>query len=126
MDFQVISTEKAPAAIGPYSQAVKVGEMLFTSGQIPIIPETGAIADGDIAVQAEQSCKNVQAIIEAAGGKMDTVVKTTCFLADMNDFAAFNAVYEKYFISKPARSCVAVKTLPKGVLCEVEAIALVK
>ena len=126
MDFQVISTEKAPAAIGPYSQAVKVGEMLFTSGQIPIIPETGAIADGDIAVQAEQSCKNVQAIIEAAGGKMDTVVKTTCFLADINDFAAFNAVYEKYFISKPARSCVAVKTLPKGVLCEVEAIALVK
>ena len=126
MDFQVISTEKAPAAIGPYSQAVKVGEMLFTSGQIPIIPETGDIADGDIAVQAEQSCKNVQAIIEAAGGKMDAVVKTTCFLADMNDFAAFNAVYEKYFISKPARSCVAVKTLPKGVLCEVEAIALVK
>ena len=126
MDFQVISTEKAPAAIGPYSQAVKVGEMLFTSGQIPIIPETGAIADGDIAVQAEQSCKNVQAIIEAAGGSMDTVVKTTCFLADMNDFAAFNAVYEKYFISKPARSCVAVKTLPKGVLCEVEAIAAVK
>lgn len=126
MDFQVISTEKAPAAIGPYSQAVKVGEMLFTSGQIPIIPETGAIANGDIAVQAEQSCKNVQAIIEAAGGKMDAVVKTTCFLADMNDFAAFNAVYEKYFISKPARSCVAVKTLPKGVLCEVEAIALVK
>ena len=126
MDFQVISTEKAPAAIGPYSQAVKVGEMLFTSGQIPIIPETGAIADGDIAVQAEQSCKNVQAIIEAAGGKMDAVVKTTCFLADMNDFAAFNAVYEKYFISKPARSCVAVKTLPKGVLGEVEAIALVK
>ena len=126
MDFQVISTEKAPAAIGPYSQAVKVGEMLFTSGQIPIIPETGAIADGDIAVQAEQSCKNVQAIIEAAGGKMDAVVKTTCFLADMNDFAAFNAVYEKYFISKPARSCVAVKTLPKGVMCEVEAIALVK
>ena len=126
MDFQVISTEKAPAAIGPYSQAVKVGEMLFTSGQIPIFPETGAIADGDIAVQAEQSCKNVQAIIEAAGGKMDAVVKTTCFLADMNDFAAFNAVYEKYFISKPARSCVAVKTLPKGVLCEVEAIALVK
>lgn len=126
MDFQVISTEKAPAAIGPYSQAVKVGEMLFTSGQIPIIPETGAIADGDIAVQAEQSCKNVQAIIEAAGGKMDAVVKTTCFLADMNDFAAFNAVYEKYFISKPARSCVAVKTLPKEVLCEVEAIALVK
>ena len=126
MDFQVISTEKAPAAIGPYSQAVKVGEMLFTSGQIPIIPETGVIADGDIAVQAEQSCKNVQAIIEAAGGKMDAVVKTTCFLADMNDFAAFNAVYEKYFISKPARSCVAVKTLPKGVLCEVEAIALVK
>ena len=126
MDFQVISTEKAPAAIGPYSQAVKVGEMLFTSGQIPIIPETGAIANGDIAVQAEQSCKNVQAIIEAAGGKMDAVVKTTCFLADMNEFAAFNAVYEKYFISKPARSCVAVKTLPKGVLCEVEAIALVK
>lgn len=126
MDFQVISTEKAPAAIGPYSQAVKVGEMLFTSGQIPIIPETGAIAEGDISVQAEQSCKNVQAIIEAAGGSMDAVVKTTCFLADMNDFAAFNAVYEKYFISKPARSCVAVKTLPKGVLCEVEAIAVVK
>lgn len=126
MDFQIISTEKAPAAIGPYSQAVKVGELLFCSGQIPIIPATGAIAEGDISVQAEQSCKNVQAILEAAGGSMDSVIKTTCFLADMDDFAAFNAIYEKYFISKPARSCVAVKTLPKGVLCEVEATALVK
>ncbi len=118
-----ISTDKAPAAIGPYSQAVIAGDMLYASGQIPIIPETGEIARGDINVQAEQAMKNVGAILEAAGADYTKVVKTTCFLAEMADFAAFNAVYEKYFTEKPARSCVAVKQLPKNVLCEVEVIA---
>ena len=120
---QVIHTELAPAAIGPYSQAVKIGDLLFTSGQIPVDPATGAVPEG-IAAQAEQSCKNVGAILEAAGVNYESVVKTTCFLADMDDFAAFNEVYAKYFTSKPARSCVAVKELPKGVLCEIEAIAV--
>lgn len=120
--MKVISTTKAPGAIGPYSQAYEVNGFIFTSGQIPIIPETGAIPEG-IAAQAEQSCKNIGAILEAAGVDFSKVVKTTCFLADMGDFAAFNEVYAKFFTSKPARSCVAVKTLPKGVLCEVEAIA---
>ena len=119
---QAIHTDKAPAAIGPYSQAVKVGNLLFISGQIPVDPATGAIPEG-IAAQAEQSCKNVGAILEAAGSGFDRVFKTTCFLADMADFAAFNEVYARYFTSKPARSCVAVKTLPKNVLCEIEAIA---
>ncbi|MBR2208571.1 MAG: RidA family protein [Synergistaceae bacterium] len=120
--MKVISTTKAPGAIGPYSQAYEVNGFVFTSGQIPIIPETGEISQG-IAAQAEQSCKNVGAILEAAGTDFSKVVKTTCFLANMEDFAAFNEVYAKFFTSKPARSCVAVKTLPKGVLCEVEAIA---
>ena len=117
-----ISTESAPAAIGPYSQGIAAAGIVFTSGQIPVEPESGRVPDG-IEAQAAQSCKNVGAILTAAGSGMDHVVKTTCFLADMGDFAAFNAVYETYFTSKPARSCVAVKDLPKGVLCEIEAIA---
>lgn len=123
MDKNVIETQNAPGAIGPYSQGWTVGDMIFTSGQIPVDPATGAAPEG-IAAQAEQSCKNVQAIVEAAGSTMEKVFKTTCFLADMGDFAAFNEVYAKYFTSKPARSCVAVKTLPKGLLCEIEAIAI--
>ncbi len=121
--MKTISTDKAPAAIGPYSQAKIAGGMLYASGQIPIIPETGEIADGDITVQAHQAIKNVGEILKAAGADYTSVVKTTCFLDDMGDFAAFNAVYEQYFTDKPARSCVAVKTLPKNVLCEVEVIA---
>lgn len=121
-----ISTDKAPAAIGPYSQAIQVGDLLFASGQIPINPATGAIEGTTIEQQAEQSCKNVGAILEAAGTDYEHVVKTTCFLAEMADFAAFNAVYERYFTGKPARSCVAVKQLPKDVLCEVEVIASLK
>lgn len=120
-----VSTTKAPAAIGPYSQGIIANGMLFASGQIPIIPETGEIAEGDIKVQALQSIKNVGEILKAAGTDYTKVVKTTCFLADMADFAEFNKVYEEYFTEKPARSCVAVKTLPKNVLCEVEVIALV-
>ena len=123
MTMKVISTEKAPGAIGPYSQGYEAGGFIYTSGQIPIDPSTGAIPEG-IAAQAEQSCKNIGAILEAAGSNFKNVIKTTCFLADMSDFAAFNEVYAKFFVSKPARSCVAVKELPKGVLCEVEAIAL--
>ena len=107
-----ISTEKAPAAIGPYSQAIVNGNMLYTSGQIPIIPETGELVQGNITAQAEQVMKNLNAVLEAAGTTFANVIKTTCFLADMNDFAAFNAVYETYFTEKPARSCVAVKQLP--------------
>lgn len=118
-----IITENAPAAIGPYSQGIISGGFAYCSGQIPVNPKTGLPAEGGIAAQAEQSCKNVAAVLEAAGTGMDKVVKTTCFLADMADFAIFNEVYAKYFISNPARSCVAVKDLPKGVLCEVEAIA---
>ena len=123
MEKKVIATPNAPGAIGPYSQGWIVGELVYTSGQIPVDPATGEVAEG-IAAQAEQSCKNVAAIVEAAGATMENVVKTTCFLADMGDFAAFNEVYAKYFTSKPARSCVAVKTLPKNVLCEIEAIAI--
>ena len=118
-----ISTTKAPAAIGPYSQGYEVNGLVFSSGQIPVNPENGEIPEG-IAAQAEQSCKNVGAVLEAAGVGYDNVVKTTCFLADMADFVAFNEVYAKYFTSKPARSCVAAKALPKGVLCEIEAIAV--
>ena len=118
----VISTPNAPGAIGPYSQGYAFGDLVITSGQIPVDPATGAIPEG-IAAQAEQSCKNVGAILEAAGTSLEQVFKTTCFLADMGDFAAFNEVYAKYFTSKPARSCVAVRELPKGVLCEIEAIA---
>ena len=121
-----VSTTKAPAAIGPYSQGILANGFLFASGQIPIIPETGAIAEGDITVQAEQVMKNVGEILKEAGTDYESVVKTTCFLAEMSDFAAFNNVYEKYFTGKPARSCVAVKQLPKDVLCEVEVIAVVK
>lgn len=118
-----ISTDKAPAAIGPYSQGIIAGDTLYASGQIPINPATGAIEAEGIEAQAERAIKNAGEILKAAGVSYDAVVKTTCFLADMNDFAAFNAVYEKYFTEKPARSCVAVKTLPKNVLCEVEVIA---
>ena len=120
--MKVIATEKAPGAIGPYSQGFIAGGFVYTSGQIPVNPATGEIPTG-IAAQTEQSCKNVAAIMEAAGLTMDNVVKTTCFLADIADFTAFNEVYAKYFTSKPARSCVAVKDLPKGVLCEIEAVA---
>ena len=123
MSISKISTPHAPAAIGPYSQAMTVNGLLFTSGQVAFIPETGAVAGDTIEAQAEQVCKNIGAILEAAGTDFDHVIKTTCFLADMKDFAVFNGIYEKYFVSKPARSCVAVKTLPKNVLCEIEAIA---
>ena len=118
-----ISTTKAPAAIGPYSQAIVCGNMLFTSGQIPIDPATGEISGSDITAQAEQVMQNLAAVLEEAGATFQSAVKTTCFLADMADFAAFNAVYAKYFTENPARSCVAVKTLPKNVLVEVEVIA---
>ena len=121
-----ISTPNAPAAIGPYSQAKVVNGMVFASGQIPIVPATGEIAEGDITVQAEQVMKNVGEILKAANCGYEDVVKTSCFLAEMADLCAFNAVYEKYFTGKPARSCVAVKTLPKNVLCEVEVIAVQK
>ena len=120
--MKVIATEKAPGAIGPYSQGFLTNGFVYTSGQIPVNPADGTIPEG-IAAQAEQSCKNVGAILEAGGSGFDKVVKTTCFLADIADFAAFNEVYAQFFTSKPARSCVAVKDLPKGVLCEVEAIA---
>ena len=122
MEKTDIATNNAPGAIGPYSQGWVVGEFVYTSGQIPVDPATGAIPEG-IAAQAEQSCKNVGAILEAAGSSLEQVFKTTRFLADMGDFAAFNEVYARYFTTKPARSCVAVKDLPKGVLCEIEAIA---
>ena len=120
--MNVIATEKAPGAIGPYSQGFVTNGFVYTSGQIPVNPADGTIPAG-IAAQAEQSCKNVGAILEAGGTSFEKVVKTTCFLADIADFAAFNEVYAKFFTSKPARSCVAVKDLPKGVLCEIEAIA---
>ena len=123
MSKEFISTTAAPAAVGPYSQAIKVGDMLFSSGQIALDPSTGSMVGTDIAGQAEQVMKNLQAVLTAAGYTFNDVVKTTCFLADMNDFAAFNAVYGKYFTCKPARSCVAVRELPKGVLVEVETIA---
>ena len=118
-----VYTSNAPEAIGPYSQAIICGNMLFTSGQVPINPATGNVETEGITDQATQVMKNLAAVLEEAGTTFDKVVKTTCFLADMNDFAAFNAVYAEYFTSKPARSCVAVKTLPKNVLCEVEVIA---
>ena len=120
---EIICTKNAPDAIGPYSQAVKCGGFLFTSGQIAIDPTCGEVKAQTIEAQTEQICKNLSAILAAAGTSMERVIKTTCFLADMGDFAAFNAVYARYFVSKPARSCVAVKTLPKNVLAEVEIIA---
>ncbi len=118
-----IETKKAPGAIGPYYQGFEVGGIIYTSGQIPVNPENGQVPEGIVA-QAEQSCKNVGAILEEAQTGFEKVFKTTCFLADMADFAEFNKVYAEYFVSKPARSCVAVKSLPKGVLCEIEAIAV--
>ena len=120
--MEKIATTNAPAAIGPYSQGMILGHLVFTSGQIPVDPATGEIPEG-IAAQAERSCRNVAAVLEAAGTSMENVVKTTCFLADMADFAAFNQVYARFFTSCPARSCVAVKELPKGGLCEIAAIA---
>ena len=120
--MNVISTANAPAAIGPYSQGMVFGSLVFCSGQIPVDPATGNIPEG-IAAQAERSCRNVAAVLAAAGSDATRVIKTTCFIADMADFAAFNEVYAKYFTGKPARSCCAVKTLPKNVLCEIEAIA---
>ena len=123
--MKVITTEKAPAAIGPYSQGIILGNILFASGQIPINPATGEIEGKDIVEQAEQVMKNLCAVLEAAGTSFDNAVKTTCFIADMADFADFNAVYAKYITSAPARSCVAVKTLPKGALVEVEVIATI-
>ena len=119
------STEKAPAAIGPYSQAISTGTMLYTSGQLGINPVNGELEGNDITAQAEQVMKNLGAVLEEGGTSFDNIVKTTCFLADMADFAAFNAVYSKYITSAPARSCVAVKTLPKNALVEVEAVAVI-
>lgn len=121
--MKVISTEKAPAAIGPYSQGIIAGDFFFASGQIAIIPETGEIAEATIEAQTQQVMKNIGELLAAAGADYEKVVKTSCFLADMGDFGAFNEIYAKYFTGKPARSCVAVKTLPKNVLCEVEVIA---
>ena len=120
-----IHTDKAPAAIGPYSQAILYGDILFTSGQIPIDPATGSVKAEGITAQTEQVMKNLDAVLTAAGASFESAIKTTCFLADMDDFAAFNEVYARYFTGKPARSCVAVRTLPKGVLVEVEVIAAV-
>lgn len=121
--MNTISTSNAPAAIGPYSQAKVINGMLYASGQVPLDPKTGAVVGTEINEQTEQVMKNIGAILEAGGTSFEKVVKTTCFIAEMADFAAFNAVYEKYFTSKPARSCVAVKQLPRNVLCEVEVIA---
>lgn len=120
------NTDKAPAALGPYSQAVAVNGLLFTSGQIALDPATGEVVGTNVEEQAEQVMKNLGAVLEANGLTYTDAVKTTCFLADMNDFAAFNEIYGKYFTAKPARSCVAVKTLPKNMLCEVEVIAEMK
>lgn len=122
--MQTVHTPLAPAAIGPYSQAVKVNGMVFTSGQIALDPETGAVVEGGIKEQTTRICESLKAVLTAAGSSLEKVVKTTCFLADMADFAAFNEVYGSYFSGKPARSCVAVKTLPKNVLAEIEVIAL--
>lgn len=118
-----VETPKAPAAIGPYSQAMVVGELVFTSGQIPLNPATGLLVGDTIAEQTHRVCQNLQAVLEAAGASLQSAVKTTCYLKNMEDFAAFNAVYAEYFVNKPARSCVAVKQLPKDVLVEVEVIA---
>ena len=121
--MKIIHTDKAPAAVGPYSQAIAAGKMLYLSGQIAINPAEGKIVAVTIEAQAEQCCRNVEAVLAAAGLDMSRVVKTTCFLAEIADFKVFNEVYAKYFISKPARSCVAVKDLPAGALCEIEAVA---
>ena len=124
--MKTIHTEKAPAAIGPYSQAIAQGDLVYTSGQIPLDPATGAVVPGGIEKETEQVIKNLAAVLEAAGSSLDAVIKTTCFLQNMGDFAAFNAVYEKYFVGKPARSCVAVAALPKGVSVEIEAVAVIR
>ena len=121
--MNLLQTSNAPGAIGPYSQGYEANGFVITSGQIPVDPVSGTVPEG-ISAQAEQSCKNVGAILESAGTGFERVIKTTCFLADMADFAAFNEVYARYFVSKPARSCVAVRELPKGVLCEIEAIGV--
>ncbi len=121
-----VHTDKAPAAIGPYSQAMVVGNLVYTSGQIPLDPVSGEMVGETVTEQAHQVCKNMNAVLEEAGSSLENVVKTTCFLADMADFASFNAVYAEYFTGHPARSCVAVKTLPKGALVEVEAVAEIK
>lgn len=126
MEIKTVSTPCAPAAIGPYSQAIIAGNTVYTSGQIPINPKTGTIEATTIEAQAQQVMKNLGAVLAEAGSGFELAVKTTCYLADINDFNAFNAVYSKYFTGKPARSCVAVKDLPKGALCEVEVIALIK
>ena len=120
---EIVKTNQAPAAIGPYSQGVVVGDLVFTSGQIPLDPESGVMVGENIAEQTHRVCKNLKAVLEAAGASLESAIKTVCFLSDMNDFAAFNEVYATYFVNKPARSCVAVKTLPKGALVEVEVIA---
>lgn len=124
-EIKKIHTDKAPAAIGPYSQAMVIGDMVYTSGQIAIVPETGNLAEGGIEAQTEQIMKNLAEVLAASGSGFDKVIKTTCFLADIADFAVFNEIYGKYFTSKPARSCVAVRELPKGALAEVEVIAAV-
>ena len=124
--MKVVYTDKAPAAIGPYSQAIILNDILFTSGQIPVDPATGELAGDTIQIQAEQVMKNLDAVLKEAGTSFENAVKTTCFLADMGDFAQFNEIYAKYFVNKPARSCVAVKQLPKNVLCEVEVIAAIE
>ena len=124
--MKVVYTDKAPAAIGPYSQAIILNDILFTSGQIPVDPATGELAGDTIQIQAEQVMKNLDAVLKEAGTSFENAVKTTCFLADMGDSAQFNEIYAKYFVNKPARSCVAVKTLPKNVLCEVEVIAAIE
>ncbi len=121
--MDIIETKKAPTAIGPYSQGISSGDFIYTSGQIPLVPETGALIDGDITRQTEQAILNLAAVLDAAGSSLEKVVKTTCFLKSMGDFSAFNAVYETYFTGKPARSCVEVSALPKGALVEIEAIA---
>ena len=125
MEIKAVETKNAPAAIGPYSQAIVAGELVFTSGQIPINPATGAIEAEGIEAQTEQVMKNLGAVLKEAGSDYTMAIKTTCFLADIADFASFNAVYAKYFTGKPARSCVAVKDLPKGALVEVEVVATV-
>lgn len=123
--MNVIYTENAPAAIGPYSQAIKAGNTIYLSGQIPVDPKTGNVSGDEIKAQTEQVIKNIGALLKEAGVSFENVVKTTCFIANMGDFAAFNEVYAKYFVSKPARSCVEVSALPKGVLVEIETIAVI-
>ena len=118
-----VNTNNAPAAVGPYTQAIITGNLVYTSGQIPLVPETGKLVEGGIAEQSEQACKNIMAVLEAAGSDASKIVKTFCFLQNMADFASFNQVYAKYFTSLPARSCVEVAALPKGALVEIEAIA---